>query len=61
LEKSIGGTITKNLHKIIENLGFKREFKKAFFNISKNDIFFRNPLKQKELDDLGISRLKLHQ
>lgn len=59
LKKPAGGKLTKDLHKIVENLGFKGELKKAFFNISKNDIFFRNPLTQKDLDDLGISRLKL--
>jgi len=59
LKKAAGGNLTKTLHKIVENLGFRGELKKAFLSISKNDIFFRNPLTQKDLDDLGISRLKL--
>lgn len=58
LKKEMGSNLTKSLHKIVENLGFRGELKKAFFSISKNDLLFRNPLTQKNLDDLGISRLK---
>ena len=58
LEKSIGEKLIKSPHKIIENLGFRAELKRVFFNISKNDIFFRNPITQKDLDELGIFRIK---
>ena len=59
LEKRLGGTpLKKSLHKIVENLGFVREIKRAFFDISKDSIRFRNPLTSKELEELGISRLR---
>ena len=60
LEKQLGGeSLKKSLHKIVENLGFTRELKDAFFGISKTSILFRNPLARKELDSLGISRIRL--
>ena len=59
LEKRLGGTsLKKSLHKIVENLGFVREIKRAFFDISKHSIRFRNPLTSKELEELGIPRLR---
>ena len=59
LEKRLGGTpLKKSLHKIVENLGFVREIKRAFFDISKRSIRFRNPLTSKELEALGIPRLR---
>jgi len=60
LEKQLGGNpLKKSLHKIVENLGFARELKDAFFGISKTSILFRNPLARKELDSLGISKIRL--
>jgi len=60
LEKQLGDTPRKKpLHKIVENLGFTREIKRAFFDISKSSIRFRNPLTTKDLEQLGISRLRL--
>lgn len=58
IEKVIGRQLTKTLHKIIENLGFRNDFRKAFFDVSKNSILFRNPLKQEDLEALGIQQLK---
>ena len=60
LEKSLGGAqLRKPLHKIVENLGFTKELNRAFFDISKDAIRFRNPLTSKDLEELGISRLRL--
>jgi len=59
LEKQLGGTpLRKSLHKIVENLGFVREIKRVFFDISKDSIRFRNPITDKELEALGITRLR---
>ena len=60
LKPSLGGADPKKaLSKIIENCGFTRELKKLFFNISKTSVFFRNPIRRKDLDDSGLGRLKL--
>ena len=59
LEKPLGGTpLKKPLHKIVENLGFTRELKKVFFNISKDSIRFRNPIRKSELQDMKIDWLR---
>ena len=60
IEAKINLTIAKPLHKIVENLGFKGDLKKLFFNVSKNSILFRNPITRRDLEQLGISRIKLH-
>ena len=51
--------ITKRFSKIIENLGFTGELKKAFFIISKDKIMFRNPITNNVLKELGIEYLRL--
>ena len=60
LEKIIDKKITKTLHKIIENLGFKGDLAKAFFSVSKNDILFRNPITRDELNEMGLGFLKVN-
>lgn len=59
LEEGIKRKITKEFNKIVENLGFKGELRKVFFSVSGSSIYFRNPITQKDLDDFGISRIKL--
>jgi len=59
LETAIGQKITKTLHKIVENLGFKGDLARAFFSVSKNDIVFRNPISREELNDMGLGKIKL--
>lgn len=54
-EHSIG----KSFHKIVENLGFSGDLRKAFFMVSEQAIFFRNPVTKKDLDNLGIYQLKI--
>lgn len=51
--------LTKTLHKIVENLGFKKTLRNAFFDVSQKAIMFRNPLTQKDMKDLGIDKIKL--
>jgi len=59
IKKEIGESLTKSIHKILENLGFTGELRKAFFKVAKNKILFRNPLTKKDLEELGIKHLKL--
>jgi len=59
LETAIGQRISKTLHKVVENLGFKGDLAKAFFSVSKNDIVFRNPITRDELNDMGLGSIKL--
>lgn len=59
IEKETKEPINKRLHNIINELGFSGELKKAFFSISKTSIEFRNPIKRKDLQDLGINWVEL--
>ncbi len=55
LERRLGGTqLKKSLHKIVENLGFVPEIRKAFFDTSKDSIRFRNPVTRAILEELKI-------
>lgn len=59
LEKRLGGErLKKSLHKIVENLGFVPEIRKAFFDTSKDSIRFRNPLTKAILEELKIDWLR---
>jgi len=51
--------ISKSLHMIIKELGFKKDLREAFFNISKTNIKFINPVPKKVLEDLGIKNIKI--
>lgn len=59
IEKETRRKITKSLHKIVENLGFKGDLKQAFFQVSKTSIYFRNPITEDDLATLGIDKIKL--
>jgi hypothetical protein len=59
IERETGNPLTKDFDKIIENLGFKGDLRKAFFNVSKNTILFRNHITKHELEQMGITRLRL--
>ncbi len=59
IEKAIGGKLTKSLHKIVENLGFEGDTKKVFFSVSKTAIEFRNPIKNKNLEEMKKPLIKL--
>ena len=58
LEK-YSGRLTKTLHKIVENLGFTKNLKRVFFDVSKTGVRFRNPVTKKDLEELRIPYLKL--
>lgn len=50
-------TIGKSFDKIVENLGFKGDLRKVFFNISKTHIQFNNPVTNADMLELGIQKL----
>jgi hypothetical protein len=58
LKKAVGGDLKKDPHKILQNLGFKGGVRKAFFDVSKDTICFRNPLRKKDLEDLQIDYIR---
>lgn len=57
LEEELRIDLVKSLHKIVENLGFTGALKKAFFNVSKNSIEFRNPVTSKDLSSTVSAEL----
>lgn len=59
IQEAIKVGITKDLHKIVENLGFKNDLKRVFFSVSKDSIQFRNSITKKDLEGLGIGRIKI--
>jgi hypothetical protein len=59
IEKNLQGrTLSKTLPKIVENWGFTGRLKKAFFDVSKLKIKFRNPISSKDLRDFDIENLR---
>lgn len=58
-EKACSGEMPKDLHKTLENLGFKGSLRDAFFKVSSSEILLRNPVTQKQLEELGIDKIKL--
>lgn len=58
IEQAINMNINKSLHKIVENLGFTGDIRKAFFAVGKDSICFRNPLTIKQLAELEITDLQ---
>jgi len=60
LEQVIEQAIGKDFHKIVENLGFTGDLRKAFFQVSNGAILFRNPITKADFDQLGISPLRIN-
>ncbi len=52
-------TITKRLHDIVQELGFKKELAKIFFSVSKTQIEFKNPITKQDIEDLGHPKFRL--
>ena len=60
LQKRLGDQpIKKNLHKIVENLGFQGDLKDAFFSVTKDSILFRNPIRNEDMKKLGKDWLRI--
>lgn len=51
--------ITKRLHDIVQELGFKKDLNKAFLSVSKTQMTFRNPLTEQDLIDLDLPKIRL--
>ena len=58
IEQTINMSINKSFHKIVENLGFTGDIRKAFFAVGKDRICFRNPITKKQLSELEITDLQ---
>jgi hypothetical protein len=58
IETALNLKIGKSFHKIIENLGFKGDLRKAFFKTAETSILFRNPVTDEQLRQLGIPCLR---
>lgn len=52
-------TLTKDFNKIVENLKFKKDLRKAFFEISSDSIKFFNPVSKERLEQLGIKNIPI--
>lgn len=60
LREALDGALPeKTLPKIVENWGFTRDLKKLFFKVSSQSIYFRNPIYSKDLEAVGIRRLRI--
>lgn len=59
LEEQIKTKLTKDFHKIVENLGFKGDLRRMFFSVSETSITFKNPITQEDLEALGIQKIKI--
>lgn len=60
IEEGKSAKITKDFHKIIENLGFRGDLAKVFFSASKNTIRFNNPISNSDLSEMRITLLRLN-
>tara|TARA_R110000772_G_scaffold33377_1_gene81288 strand:- start:1133 stop:1843 length:711 start_codon:yes stop_codon:yes gene_type:complete len=52
-------TLTKDFNKILENLNFKKDLRKAFFDVSKDSIKFYNPVSKQRSEALGIKNIPI--
>jgi len=51
--------VRKSFHHVLNDLGFKGEIRKIFFDASKSAVKFRNNIPESELKNLGIDTKKL--
>lgn len=59
IKAAIGYDSIKDLNKFIENIGFKGDYRKVFFKVSKNKIRFNNPITKEYLLEIGVKRLEI--
>lgn len=59
VEREMKIKLKKSLKQIVQDLGFKGELKKLFFNISKIAVRFKNYVPQSHLIEIGIDKKKL--
>lgn len=58
LERELRVNLVKSFHKIVENLGFTRALRKAFFSVSQDSIEFRRLIESKDLTPSVVKELK---
>ena len=54
LQSALKRPLKKDFDKILENLGFIGDLRKAFFDYRKDAILLRNPLTKSTVDEIGI-------
>lgn len=59
LENTDLKTINKSFSKIVENLKFKGDMRKAFFKVKKDGVMLINPITRNKLNELGLSYINL--
>lgn len=59
IEENIKEDITRSIHKVLNDMGFKGNLKKTFFKVSTSNVYFRNPVYKKEFESLHIPPLDL--
>lgn len=59
IENKTGIKLSKDFDKIVENLGFKKDLRKIFFEVSKDKILFRNPVSKTQLDEMNLTFIKI--
>lgn len=59
IESEIGIKLFKDFDKIVENLGFKKDLRRIFFDVSKDKISFRNPVTGEQLKQMKIDYIKI--
>ena len=59
LSKKIGTDINKDFFKVVENLGFRKDLSRVFFDLSKTDIKFYNPITGLRLDQIGLNKPRI--
>lgn len=52
-------SVNKSFTKIVENLKFKGDLRKAFFKVKKTGVILYNPVTKTRLDELGLSSINL--
>ncbi len=59
IERNENATIGKDFHHILNDLGFRNELRKLFFEVSKNAVKFRNFIPKNRMEEFGIDSNKL--
>ncbi len=59
IEKNENTIIGKGFHHILNDLGFRNELRKLFFEVSKDAVKFRNFIPKKRMAEFGIDLDKL--
>jgi hypothetical protein len=59
LESQINMKVHKSFDKIVENLGFKNDLRKVFWQVSSDSIRFNNPISTNTLEKMKLNHLRI--